>query len=96
MSATPSCPSSAPCHRGSLSPQPRIRAAFTGIHPTVADLLLAALWKPVITSGMRDVGDVVLVGVALVALMHWKWQPWVAVAGCARVEWEMPSIGYVW
>ena len=73
----------------SLRAQPRVRAALMGINAAVVGLLLAALWTPVITSGLRGVGDGVLAGLALVALMRWKWPPWVVVAGCAGVGWVM-------
>ena len=77
----------------SLRTQPRVRAALMGINAAVVGLLLAALWNPVITSGIRGVGDVVLAGVALLALMKWKWPPWVVVAGCAGVGWVMGAVG---
>ncbi|MBU4518567.1 MAG: chromate efflux transporter [Gammaproteobacteria bacterium] len=73
----------------SLRAQPRVRAFLMGINAAVVGLLLAALWNPVITSGIRGVGDGLLAGVALVALMKWKWPPWVVVAGCAGVGWVM-------
>ncbi|MDP2022991.1 MAG: chromate efflux transporter, partial [Hydrogenophaga sp.] len=77
----------------SLRAQPRVRAALMGINAAVVGLLLAALWNPVITSGVRGVGDGLLAGVALVALMKWKWPPWVVVAGCAGVGWVMGVAG---
>ena len=76
-----------------LRRQPRVRAALMGINAAVVGLLLAALWNPVITSGIRGMGDVLLAGVALVALMKWTWPTWVVVAGCAGV---MPSLGFFW
>ncbi|MBQ0921892.1 chromate efflux transporter [Hydrogenophaga aromaticivorans] len=76
----------------SLRAQPRVRAALMGVNAAVVGLLLAALWNPVITSGIRGVGDGLLAGVALVALMKWKWPPWVVVAGCAGVGWVMGSV----
>ncbi|MDP2022947.1 MAG: chromate efflux transporter [Hydrogenophaga sp.] len=78
----------------SLRAQPRVRAALMGINAAVVGLLLAALWNPVITSGIRGMGDVLLAGVALVALMKWKWPPWVVVAGCAGVGWVMGAVGH--
>ena len=76
-----------------LRRQPRVRAALMGINAAVVGLLLAALWNPVITSGIRGMGDGLLAGVALVALMKWTWPTWVVVAGCAGV---MPSLGFFW
>lgn len=66
---------------------PGVRAALMGINAAVVGLLLAALWNPVITSGIRGVGDALLALAALVALMRWKWPPWGVVAGCATVAW---------
>jgi len=75
-----------------LRAQPRVRAALMGINAAVVGLLFAALWHPVITSGIRGVGDALLAGVALVALMRWKWPPWVVVAGCAGVGGLMATV----
>lgn len=77
----------------SLRAQPRVRAALMGINAAVVGLLLAALWDPVITSGIRGVGDGVLAVVALVALMRWRWAPWVVVMGCAGGGWLMGVAG---
>ena len=77
----------------SLRRQPRVRAALMGINAAVVGLLLAALWNPVITSAVHGVGDALLAGVALAALMKWKWPPWVVVAGCAGVGWVMGTVG---
>jgi chromate transporter len=75
----------------SLRARPRARAALMGINAAVVGLLLAALWNPVITSGIRGAGDGVLAGAALVALMRWKWPPWVVVAVCAALGWAMAT-----
>lgn len=77
----------------SLRTQPRVRAALMGINAAVVGLLLAALWNPVITSGIRGVDDALLAGVALVALMRWKWPPWAVVAGCAAAGWCLGLFG---
>ena len=74
-----------------LRAQPRVRAALMGINAAVVGLLLAALWNPVITSGIRGVGDALLAAVALLALMKWKWPPWAVVAGCATIGWAMAA-----
>lgn len=70
---------------------PGVRAALMGINAAVVGLLLAALWNPVITSGVRGVGDALLALAALVALLRWKWPPWVVVAGCATLGWAMAA-----
>jgi len=74
-----------------LRAQPRVRAALMGINAAVVGLLLAALWNPVITSGVRGVGNALLAGAALVALMKWKCPPWVVVAVCATIGWAMAA-----
>lgn len=71
----------------SLRGRPGVRAALMGINAAVVGLLLAALWNPVITSGIRGVGDALLAAAALLALMRWKWPPWAVVAACAAVGW---------
>lgn len=73
----------------SLRARPRARAALMGVNAAVVGLLLAALWNPVITSGIRGAGDAVLALAALVALTRWKWPPWVVVAGCAAIGWAL-------
>lgn len=75
----------------SLRQRPGVRAALMGINAAVVGLLLAALWNPVITSGIRGVGDALLAMAALVALMRWKWSPWVVVVACAAVGWWFRS-----
>jgi chromate transporter len=74
-----------------LRARPGARAALMGVNAAVVGLLLAALWDPVITSGIRGVGDALLALAALVALMRWKWPPWVVAAGCATIGWVMAA-----
>lgn len=71
----------------SLRVRPGVRAALMGVNAAVVGLLLAALWNPVITSGIRGMGDALLAGLALLALMRWKWPPWGVVSACAAVGW---------
>ncbi|TNF62535.1 MAG: chromate efflux transporter [Burkholderiales bacterium] len=75
-----------------LRVRPRVRAALLGINAAVVGLLLAALWNPVITGGIRGPGDVLLALAALLALMRWKWPPWVVVAACAALGWLTGSL----
>ncbi len=74
-----------------LRARPGARAALMGVNAAVVGLLLAALWDPVITSGIRGVGDALLALAALLALMRWKWPPWLVVAGCAGMGWAMAA-----
>lgn len=75
----------------SLRGWPGVRAALMGINAAVVGLLLAALWNPVITSGIRGVGDALLATAALLALMRWKWPPWMVVAACATIGWALST-----
>ena len=71
----------------SLRARPGVRAALMGVNAAVVGLLLAALWNPVITSGIHGVADALLAGLALLALMRWKWPPWGVVLACALAGW---------
>jgi chromate transporter len=63
----------------------RMQAALAGINAAVVGLLLAALYQPVWTSAIHRPQDFALGLVALVALMSWKWPPWLVVAACGVV-----------
>ncbi len=60
----------------------RMQAALAGINAAVVGLLLAALYQPVWTSAIQGPRDFALALLALVALMSWKWPPWLVVAVC--------------
>jgi chromate transporter len=60
----------------------RMQAALAGINAAVVGLLLAALYQPVWTNAIHRPQDFALGLVALVALLSWKWPPWVVVAAC--------------
>lgn len=55
------------------------RAALAGINAAVVGLLLAALYQPVWTSAIHAPQDFALALLGLVALMSWKWPPWLVV-----------------
>jgi len=57
----------------------RTQAALLGINAAVVGLLLAALYQPVWTSAIHAPQDFGLALVALVALMFWKFPPWLVV-----------------
>lgn len=59
----------------------RTRAALSGVNAGVVGLLLAALYQPVWSSAIHAPRDFALALVALVALMFWKWPPWLIVLG---------------
>jgi chromate transporter len=62
----------------------RTQAALAGVNAAVVGLLLAALYQPVWTSAIHRPQDF---GLALVALMFWKFPPWLAVAGSGEAGW---------
>lgn len=55
------------------------QAALAGANASVVGVLLAALYTPVITEGVRDRKDVVAALVAFGLLEHWKAPPWLVV-----------------
>lgn len=55
------------------------RAALAGINAAVVGLLLAALYQPVWNSAILAPRDFALALLGLVALMSWKWPPWLVV-----------------
>lgn len=59
----------------------RARAALSGVNAGVVGLLLAALYQPVWSSAIHMPRDFALALVALVALMFWRWPPWLVVLG---------------
>ena len=62
-----------------LRKQARAQAALAGVNAGVVGLLLAALYQPVWTSAIHRPADFALAVLALVALMFWKWPPWLVV-----------------
>jgi chromate transporter len=56
-----------------------VQTALLGINAAVVGLLLAALYDPVWTSGIRTSGDFALALAAFTALTFWKMPPWLVV-----------------
>ncbi|OFZ95277.1 MAG: chromate transporter [Betaproteobacteria bacterium RIFCSPLOWO2_02_67_12] len=52
-----------------------VAAAFGGVNAAVVGILLAALYDPIWTTGIRTRGDFVLAAGAFVALVFWKLRP---------------------
>jgi len=61
----------------------RTQAALAAVNAAVVGLLLAALYDPVWTSGIKAPEHFVLALLALAALMYWKLPPWLVVIGGA-------------
>jgi chromate transporter len=59
------------------------QAALRGVNAAVVGLLLAALYRPVWTSGITNANDFALGVVAFLLLFMWKTPPWLVVVFCA-------------
>jgi chromate transporter len=57
----------------------RIQAALKGVNAAVVGLLLAALYDPVWTAGVRGARDFALALCAFLCLFIWEWPPWLVV-----------------
>ena len=68
------------------------RKAMTGINAAVVGLLLAALYDPVWTGGVRSAGDFVLALAAFALLVSWKLPPWLVVILGALAGWGVEAI----
>jgi chromate transporter len=66
-----------------LRHHPAAQAALRGANATVVGVLLAALWHPVGTSGIVDLGTLVLALVGFVALLSGKIPAWAVVFAAA-------------
>jgi len=68
-----------------LSARPAARSALAGLNAGVVGLLLAALYDPVFTSGIRGPRELALALLAYAALTAGRVPAWAVVAGCALV-----------
>ena len=59
------------------------QAALRGVNAAVVGLLLAALYRPVWTSGITDAADFALATAAFLLLFMWQTPPWLVVVLCA-------------
>jgi chromate transporter len=59
------------------------QAALRGVNAAVVGLLLAALYRPVWTSGITNARDFALGAAAFLLLFMWKTPPWLVVVFCA-------------
>lgn len=57
----------------------RTQAVLVGINAAVVGILLASLYNPVWTSAIRQPADFAVALLALIALMFWRWPPWLVV-----------------
>lgn len=63
--------------------RPWAQSALRGINAAVVGLLLAALYDPVWTAGIRNPGDFAVAAAAFLALYAWGAAPWLVVLACA-------------
>lgn len=63
--------------------RPWSKAALRGVNAAVVGLLLAALYRPVWTSGIVNAGDFALAVAAFLLLFMWRTPPWLVVVICA-------------
>jgi chromate transporter len=77
-----------------LRRRPQVQAALRGVNAAVVGLLLAALYDPVWTSGIRAPADFALAVAALLLLALWKLPPWLVVAVTAAAGAGMAAAGY--
>ena len=68
------------------------RRAMLGVNAAVVGLLLAALYDPVWTSGVRSAGDFVLALAAFALLASWKLPPWLVVVLGALAGWAVEAL----
>ncbi|MCC6948744.1 MAG: chromate efflux transporter [Bradyrhizobiaceae bacterium] len=66
-----------------LRTRPDAQAALRGVNAAVVGLLLAALYDPVWTAGIRSGADFALGAAAFLLLYVWKTPPWLVVVLCA-------------
>jgi chromate transporter len=76
-----------------LRRRPRAQAALRGVNAAVVGLLLAALYDPVWTSGIRAPADFALAVAALVLLAFWRLPPWLVVVMTAAAGAGMATTG---
>lgn len=66
-----------------LRTRPDAQAALRGVNAAVVGLLLAALYEPVWTAGIKTGADFALGAAAFLLLFVWKTPPWLVVVLCA-------------
>ncbi|MCW8157484.1 chromate efflux transporter [Stutzerimonas stutzeri] len=70
----------------------RTQAALAGVNAAVVGLLLAALYDPVWTSGIKAPEHFILALLALAGLMYWRLPPWLVVVAGAFGGWALTLV----
>ena len=60
----------------------KTQSTLLGINAAVVGILLAAFINPVLTSSIAEIKDMVIAGIAFIALTWWKVPPWFVVIVC--------------
>ncbi len=68
-----------------LRTRPGSAAVLAGVNAAVVGLLVAALYRPLLSTAVGDLGDVAIVLAALGLLAVLRAPPWMVVAACAAV-----------
>ena len=77
-----------------LRRRPQAQAALRGVNAAVVGLLLAALYDPVWTSGIRTPADFALAAAALLLLAFWQLPPWLVVIVTALAGAGLVAVGH--
>ena len=60
-----------------------VKSSLAGTNAAVVGVLLAALYSPVFSEGIRGPHDLAVAALAFLLLEHWKWPAWLIVGGAA-------------
>jgi chromate transporter len=69
-----------------------LRQALPGVNAAVVGLLLAALYDPVWTAGIRSTVDFALALFAFVLLVFWRTPPWLVVLLAGGARWALAPV----
>jgi chromate transporter len=78
-----------------LRRRPQAQAALRGVNAAVVGLLLAALYDPVWTSGIRSPAEFALAAAALLLLAFWRVPPWLVVVATALAGAGLVAVGWL-
>lgn len=73
--------------------RPAFHSILAGVNAAVVGILLAALYDPVFTKGVRSPADFALALIAFGLLMFWKAPPWAVVLLCAAGGAGLAALG---
>ena len=69
-----------------------LRRALPGVNAAVVGLLLAALYDPVWTAGIRSTADFALALFAFILLVFWRTPPWLVVVLAGAARWALGPV----